>query len=212
MNRFNSYFKRMNSIAIEAFAEYRTAESNLRKAEEQKSEYRRSGMADAVKNSRIEAELLAANEDRKAARRTLENRLTDIQKLRKELAEALADYYSVSPAALDMNTLELLKSGILKPNEYAKLMREAQTDNNSTMVRIIAKYAKEAAEVEIKERGEDSVAARELRYISHAANQYNGNNYLEAFDNLADIYNRALNNPYFIEHWEEFTSPLIDEM
>jgi hypothetical protein len=66
--------------------------------------------------------------------------------IRKRVEEAFYRVYSVVPEDIDANTLELLKSGILKDHEFFALAE--RFNNNGTMRRMIGKYAAERAERE----------------------------------------------------------------
>lgn len=214
MSNFNKYAKRVNEIAAEAFKEYRAAETALKKAEEQARQYpQRHGMVDAqyaAKSARAQADLLEAQQTYKQAKSRLIERESDIKNVRKELEAELESHYVADPAALDGNTLELLKAGILKPHEYSKLMKDAQANGNSTMVRVIAKYAGDAADAAGKKYGETSEQARTLRAITYNANADGSSEKLQAFDLLGDVFHRATNNPGMIDHWDELTSNTIE--
>jgi hypothetical protein len=210
MSKFNGYARKVDQIAKKAFAEYRAAENALKEAKQKASEYpHRGGMVNAeyaAKSARAQADYIEAKEAFSQAKKAFESHKSEIAAIRKELAAELNDYYAADPATLDSNTLELMKTGILKPHEYTKLMNEAQAAGNYTMQRMIAKYASEAAEAEGKRSGENSETARELRAISYTATQNAGGDHLRAFDVLADVYDRAVNNPGMIDHWDELTA------
>ena len=214
MSKFNSYARKVNDIATAAFEEYRKTEQAYKKAEEQARQYpQRHGMVDAqyaAKSARAQADFLEAKEAYRKAKSVLESHKSEIAALRKELVAELDDHYAADPAALDGNTLELLKSGVLKANEYGKLMEKAQSDGNYTMVRMIAKYAGDAAAERGKHYGDNDQTARELRAISYTANQNNGNETLQAFDLMSEVYTRSANNPAMIDHWAEFTADTVE--
>lgn len=214
MSKFNSYAKKVDEIAKNAFEEYRKAEAAYKKAEEQARKYpQRYGLVDAqyaAQSARAQADLLEAKSNMDTAKKAFEGHKSEIAALRKQLVSELDDHYAANPAALDNNTLELLKSGILKPNEYTKLISKAQSDGNYTMARMIGKYALEAAAKRSKEYGDDDQKAKELRLISFNADQDNGNDTLQAFDFLSDVYNRSVNNPSMIYAWDELTSAVVE--
>jgi hypothetical protein len=216
MSKFNSYARKVNDIATAAFEEYRKTEQAYKKAEEQAKKYpQRMGLVDAqyaAKSARAQADFLEAKEEYRKAKATLESHKSEIAALRKKLAAELDDHYAADPAALDSNTLELMKSGVLKANEYAKLLEKAQSDGNYTMARMIAKYAGDAAKQRGSEYGQNDEQARTLRAISYTANQNNGNDTLQAFDLMADVYSRATNNPGMIDHWGELTGNALENM
>ena len=216
MSKFNSYGRKVDEIAKAAFEEYRKAEAAFKKAEEQRSKYpQRGGMVDAqyaAKSARAQADYLEAKEAFTAAKRTFESHKSEIAALRKELVSELNDHYAADPAKLDSNTLELMKAGILKPNEYSKLMSKAQSEGNYTMARMIAKYAGDAAADMGKRYGENDEKARELRAISYTANQNNGSDTLQAFDLLSEVYTRSVNNPAMIDAWGQLTADAVENM
>lgn len=175
----------------------------------------RHGIVDAqymVKSARAQADYLEAKEAFRKARMVLESHTSEIEALRNELVSELDDYYAADPAALDTNTLELLKSGILKTIEYSKLMDKAQSECNYTMVRLIAKYAGEAAEQMGKKYGQNDEQARALRAISYAEKQNNGSDALQAFDAMSEVYTRTVNNPAMIDAWNQLTGDVLENM
>ena len=216
MSKFNSYARKVNDIATAAFEEYRKTEQAYKKAEEQARQYpQRMGMIDAqyaAKSARAQADFLEAKEAYRKAKGVLESHKSEIAALRKELIAELDDHYAADPAALDGSTLELLKSGILNGSEYAKLLNEAKAANNPTMVRMIGKYAADAAAARGEKYGQNDEQARTLRAISYTANQNNGNDTLQAFDLMSDVYSRSVNNPGMIDHWGELTGNALENM
>ena len=216
MSKFNSYARKVDEIAKAAFEDYRKAEQAYKKAEEQTRQYpQRYGIVDAqytAKSARAQADFLEAKEAMKAVKTALEGHKSEIAALRKELVSELDDHYAADPAALDSATLELLKSGVLKANEYGKLMDKAQSDGNYTMARMIAKYAGDAAEQRGSKYGQNDEQARTLRAISYMAGQNNGSDTLQAFDLLSEVYSRSVNNPAMIDAWGELTANAVENM
>jgi hypothetical protein len=214
MSKFNSYAKKVNNIATAAFEEYLKAEKAYKAAEEKAREYpQRNGIIDAAyaaKSARAQADFLDAKNNMAAAKKEFESHQGEIKQLRKELAAEIETEYTVDPTALDNNTLELMKSGILKPHEYKNLLEKAKKDNNHTMARMIAKYAGDAADVAAKKYGDNDTKTRDLRYISYTEKDYNGSEYLQNFDYLADVYSKAVNNPGMIKHWAELTEAAVE--
>lgn len=214
MSKFNYIARKVDEIAREAFSEYVAAAERLKAAEAKKKEYpQRRGLVDAAymaKSTRAEADVLEAKEAIKAAKKRLESHADDLAALRRELAAQLDDAYSVDPAQLDGATLELLKSGILTANEYSKLLHEAQEKGNVTMIRLIGKYAADAADELTAKYGQSDSTARALRLVSHESRKNSSSEYLKAFDYVADVYNRAVNNPGMIDHWEQLTAETVE--
>lgn len=214
MSRFNDYAKKLDEQAKAAFKVYRDAEAAYKKAEEQARQYpRRHGMVDAqyaAKSARAQADFMEAKQAFETARRTFRDSDRQFDGMRRELAAAIEDAYSADPAQLDINTLELLKSGILNAGEYTKLLTQAKTSNNPTMVKMIGKYAGEAAKAIGDSRGMNDREATALRAVVYSSKSYTGGNCLEAFDSLVSLYHRCTNNPGMIKEWDGLAGPVLD--
>lgn len=214
MSKFNHYVKKADEMAKAAFEAYRKAEKAYKDAEKKRNEYpQRHGMVDAqyaAKSARAQADFLEAKEAYEAAKRTFRDSGAQFKTMRSELAADLEKEYSVNPAALDSNTLELIKSGIMNAGEYMRLLKEAQAAGNHTMARMIGKYAADAAEARGSKYGQNDNEARNLRLVDYEAKANTGNDRLQAFDNMAELYNRCINNPAMIDHWDEFTADTVE--
>ena len=214
MSKFNSYAKKVDEMAKAAFEAYRKAEAAYKKAEEKAREYpQRQGMVNAeyaAKSARAQADYLEAKAALYAASRAAASHTSEIQAMRKDLAADLEKEYSVNPAALDSATLELLKSGIMNAGEYTKLLEQAKAANNPTMVRMIGKYAADAAKARGESHGMNDREAQALRMAEYNSRTYTGGDRLEAFDNMVSLYHRCTNNPGMIDHWGEFTAETVE--
>lgn len=87
---------------------------------------------------------------------------------------------TANPDAVDNNGLEILKSGILSADEYAAFAEKY--DNNPTMLRFVAKYAREAADA----MKEDPKARATLNSVAMAC-QDGRSAPLRAWDDLSKI-------------------------
>lgn len=214
MSRFNDYAKKLDEQAKAAFKAYRDAEAAYKKAEARAKEYpQRNGFVNAdyvAKSARAQADFLEAKQAYETARRTFRDSDRQFDGMRKELAAAIEDAYSADPAQLDSNTLELLKSGILNAGEYSKLLEQAKAANNPTMVRMIGRYAGEAAKARGESHGQSDREAQALRMAEYSSRSYTGGDRLQAFDNMVELYHRCTNNPGMIDHWGEFTAETVE--
>ena len=214
MSKFNSYAKKLDEQARAAFKAYRDAEAAYKKAEQKAREYpQRNGMVNAdyaAKSARAQADFLEAKQAFDAARRAFRDSDTQFNGMRRELAAAIDDAYSADPAQLDTATLELLKSGILTGSEYAKLLEQAKAASNPTMVRMIGRYAGEAAKARGESHGMNDREATALRMAEYNSRSYTGGDRLQAFDNMVELYHRCTNNPAMIDHWDEFTAETVE--
>ena len=209
MGKFYNYAQRMNEIAHATFAEYREKSDAVKAAESRYNAYPRRNGADSsymAKSARAEADLAEAKAQFEHCRRHLfEEQRRDIAVIRAELVEALNKEYAADPSKVDMQTLELLRSGIMSADEYSRLIDAAASSGNHTMVRLIAKSAADMAE-----KATDTDVARSYRLVSHRGKGNDSNEYLRAFDFLADTFNRCERNFALSTKWDELTSPVVE--
>jgi len=211
VSKFKSYAERVNEIARAAFANYIEAAGKQEIAEarykEETSPYKDPAHNDykqQAKAARAKAEMLDAQQEVRNAQKFLFEEAASIRAVGRELQEAVNREYSAKGEEVDLATLELLKSGILKPQEYFTLYETAQGNGNNTMCRLIGKYAGEAAE----NAPTNELQAR-LIALANAAQQTGGRAFIDAFSMLEDAYNRTANNPAMISSWGKITDSII---
>lgn len=134
--------------------------------------------------------------------------------IKKELEEAVKEDGTASPDAVDNNGLEILKSGILSADEYADFAEKY--DSNPTMLRFVAKYAREAADT----MKDDPKARATLNSVAMAC-QDGRSAPLRAWDDLSKICDHCsgqsrkgvTERPEHIinmgAHWEELSAEAI---
>ena len=106
----------------------------------------------------------------------------DFEKIRKKADSVFGDLYRVTPEALDLAGLEILKSGILSDNELLEFAE--RYEGNKTMTRMIGKFA--------GERAEKNPGNRELRKLAAVAQGSNDRPHLDAVDTLTMLADKAL--------------------
>ena len=213
MTKFNAYARRVDETAKAAFKQFRSAEHDFKKAQEQARKYPQRRGADArytAQAARAQADLLEAKARLDAAKRSFRDSGKQFEALRKELAAAVEKEFSADPAKLDGNTLELLKSGILTGREYKQLLAKAKSDGNPTLARLIGKYAGSAAEERSKKFGVHDPDATDMRVTAEDSKSFTGNDRVEAFDYLTNLYSRCTVNPSMIDHWSEFADHVVE--
>lgn len=209
MSKYQEHFRKANTTAKAAFMEYRKAEKAYQEAEAMYQKYpERLGLIDAeyaAKSARAKADFLQAKEALAAAKRTFARHADEISGMRKGLAADIAAANVASPDSMDMPTIELLKSGILTGGEYMTLLQKHA--NNPTMTRIIGKYAHDAAEARGRNPGDKEAA--NLRMAEYQARTNTGEEVLQSFDVVCDAFNRSVNNPAMIDHWDTLTGEIM---
>ena len=212
MSRFNEYARKADAYAKAVFEEYAEAERKLQAAESKRNAYPRKnglGYEYDAKSARFAAEYQEAKAEYEKLRREMRDYKADgFKPIRKELESAIADAFAANPEHLDAATIELLKSGIMSADEYNRLMSKATADNNPTMVRLIAKYAKDRADQADADRNTDT--ARAFRAVAYQGNSANGNSYLEAFDAMTSCFSRCMKNTALMSHWDELNGEIVE--
>ena len=209
MGRFNKYGTKLDMIVREALGEIEKAEKAEREAKRNFDKYPdRAGMSPdyAADQARAKANHIEAAAALKATRQNVPDQARqEMRELRGKLETALFEGFAARPDAVDMQAVALLNSGILKPQEYVYLVREALDKGNYTMARMIG----QAAEDEAK-KTDSTEAAPVLRVAAMEGKKDFSAHYLRAFDDLVDIANRCLNNPAIADQWGAFTRDTIE--
>ena len=210
MGKFYNYAQRMNEIAHATFSEYREKSDAVKAAESRYNAYPRRNGADSsymAKSARAEADLAEAKAQFEHCRRNLfENKRREIAAIRAELETAVRDTYAADPSKVDMQTMELLRSGIMSADEYSRLIDAATSNGNHTMARMIAQSAADMAE---RTKG-DADISRSYRLVSHRGKGLDGGEYLQAFDCLCRTFDRCERNFALSTKWDELTSPVVE--
>lgn len=205
MSQFNSFVQEVNDIAQASFEKIQDAEKAYKAAESKRNAtpFKKGlGYEYEAKAARAEAIYREAKADYDKLSRALPDQTrAEVAKVRAKLETAVNAFYTADPKAIDGNTMELLRSGILKPAEYATLFENANQANNATMCRLIAKAAADAAE-----SAKDDDVARQFRHTANRGRDVTGKPYMDAFDSMADALDRSLRRTYLIPKWDELTA------
>lgn len=211
MSKFNKYAKDMDAAFKSARTEYTAAVKKLQAAEQA----RHIAGADAMTRNLKELEYKAAEKDFWAASDRIWDQFNKTrQQLKNGLEADIKANNSANPDAIDSNALELLKSGIMTPDDYYALLDKY--DNNSTMLRLIGKYAQAAAD----DTTDDRAARGALLQVAQACKDGQGN-VMRAWDSISQVadycsgqaHGRREKPGYVIsmgEKWEQLATEAID--
>ena len=213
MSKFNRHARELDTIAKETFTNYREAETQLKAAQSRADElgkHASESAENAAKYARAQATLIEAKENMRAASDEFEAGRKSIKAIRDRLAAEISEEYAAKPEQIDLATIELMKAGVMSSSEYRRIFDAVRADGNSTMARIIAKYAAGEAEKAVRQNGEFDEEASGFRQIVFDGRHENGSEYLEAFDSFVNVYNRTEHNTALIGYWDELTSAAIE--
>lgn len=186
MSQYNQYAKKLDNAFKTARDEFSTAYNNWQKAK-QDNDAAQAWREETYKGENelrrqiAKADLLRAEQAlRETETRIWANFDREKASIRADLETAVRANSAANPDDVDANALELMKSGILTADDYFTLADKY--DNNPTMLRLIAKWAKETAnnkDADPKMRGALYMLADQCR---------NGrNSTMRGFDDLCRI-------------------------
>ena len=165
MSRYNHFARDLDIAFRAARDEYAAAYDNLEQARQADTDAKawRPNDNEEDKRLRIATAGLELNKS-DAAFKIAEARIWSeldmkCKELRKELEKDVQKNSLANPDAIDANALELLKSGALTVEDYSAFSEKYS--GNSTMLKLVAKYALEASE-----KTDDVKAAVALRILS----------------------------------------------
>lgn len=216
MSRFNDFARRANEIALAAFDEFLTAKAAFEAAEKAEREQPiKTGLVSATYQAEAHkrhAAYLEARSNLDKARRKLQDKESEFEKLRQELEPAVQEAYSVNTEDLDGATIELLKTGTLKSADFVKLYNGFIESKNATMTKVVQKYAEEASKAAEKKYGEHDPETVTLRQVAANCAQFDGAEYLQGFDYLTDCFHRCAAHPdSMIPVWGRLTGELVEK-
>lgn len=202
------YFEYADAKARLLFAEYKKLEANYKEAEALAREYpERSGLvADdyRAKAIRAKARLIEARDALATKEKEFHSLYDELKRYTKELEKELVSANEADPKKLDHDTIYLLESGILSASEYSKLY--TANSGNPTMQRIIKKHIDEAVgKIPANDTSAESINMRVL------ASQANGDNTLDNYNIVLDIFGRTLHNKHMCDEWDNLAAPIIAE-
>lgn len=210
MSKYNSYAKKLNETAKALFDDYTKAAQAYESAKKSHDghPYSRGSAGlipaeQAASLARAKADMLEAKAQYEAAKNALVNGKETMRSIQREFVDALEADICINPLDLDLATVEILKSGILRSHEYAKLI--SANKDNPTMSRVIGQYAKQALK-SAKERAD----MLNLTDAIKASEQADGGAYREAFDSFCAVYDKCARTPAMIPHWDELTSAAVE--
>lgn len=197
-----SFVREADRAAREGLKKYEAAVEAQRKAEKERTYLNRGDVDYNMKKSRADYEYYQAEAAVKRIRRELENEYEPrISRIAREAAEGVVKAARVKPEDVDLAALELLKSGIMRPGDYYEMLEKYS--NNTTMRRLVGKYADEAGK-EAAESG-DTQARAALLNIGRMGKETPDSDTVDGVNLVAEVFRRCIRNPGLISKYDELT-------
>ena len=165
MTKYNVYAKQLDAAFRTARDEYAKSYAELQAAQQANEDAGAWRPDDDAANKQLRTATAALDLNRAAAEfKIAGGRIwaefdVKCKELRKGLEKAVQKDGLANPEAIDANALELLKSGVLTVEDYSAFSEKYS--GNSTMLKLVAKYALEASE-----KTDDVEDAAALRILS----------------------------------------------
>lgn len=215
MSEYSSYAQRLNTAFLAFRRDFQAAYNALQQARENASKPGR----DALKKQIAALELEEATKNmRKETMRLWDRFRAERRTIRAELENAIKAAELANPDEIDSNALELMKSGVLNSSDYVALAE--RFDRNTTMLKLIAKHAHEAAEAARAAGNNNERSALNSVYI---ACKDGDSAILRMFDSLSEVsdycrgerFEGDRSRPEHIAamsgKWEDFTAVAIED-
>ena len=176
MSKYNHFAKDLDAAFRAARQEYAEAWDKFQAAQNAR------GQGDAMQRQRAELKYQQAELDFKEAEARIWPEFNRRRaELRSKLERELRGDNAANPDAIDPNGMELLKSGFLSADDFYSLVEKY--DDNPTMLRFVARYAKEAADNMDRTQAKDRGA---LYQLAQVCSQGQGRT-MRAWDDLSRI-------------------------
>ncbi len=158
MSKYNRFAKDLDVAFRAARQEYAEAWSKFQAAKDAR------GQGDAMQRQRAELKYQQAELDFKEAEARIWPEFSRRRsELRSQLEREVRGDGLANPDAVDLNGLKLLESGALSVDDYYSFL--ARYDDNPTMIRFVAKYAKDAADAMDSTQAKDRGALYHLAHV-----------------------------------------------
>ncbi len=214
MGKYHDIAEKFDKMAQQAFREYAAAEKSYREAREAKLKTPlRSGwgVSPEYMIKAQEADLCYRKADAafREAKSAYRAKLAEVRELRSELESQLKESLMADPKEFDVDTVNLLKSGMCNAADVESLYHKAKDSGNVTMQRYISSHAAEMAK-----KATDDDSRRRMNYIASETKNRGElqRSPLDAFDVMQNVFTRCINNPRMIEHWSELTGEAQETM
>lgn len=207
MSKFNQFARRLDKVVKDAAEELKNAKAVVIDAEHiaEKANNRRGLNAETrLEASMADAKLQKARDDYRSVKFCTEKIRDAVADIRKEFIAAVDEEYAAKPADVDLQTVELLRSGVLEERDYINLLNNAP---NRTMKKMVAnsfdKWIDENKMI-------DQAKAYRLRNMVAAQRQDESQKIIGAFDYLADAASRASRNEALFDRWDEIAGNIVE--
>lgn len=205
MTRYNDYAKRIDAAARDALAVIVAADERVKRAEKLAQDANASH--DARRIHHAKGDLLDAQDEVRAARKSAENTLEIIGGIRKELGAAIDRDNIVNESDVDAAAVELLRSGVMTPADYNAMAN--RFSSNRTMLRLCAKYAQDAARE--AQSANDERMATDYRTLAVRVNEsLSGRRYESGVEVIVDAFTRCIRNHAMIKDYPALTSDIVE--
>ncbi len=150
MGKYHGYAQKLDEAFRAARDEYAASYAKLQQAEQERAkegewfEERYIGERETRK-ARAEANFLEAKAEFEAKESSIWSAFNETRRaIRAGLEREVKKNSLVSASEVDSNALELMKSGVMTADDFYKFAEDF--DSNPTMLKLVSKYAKEAAD------------------------------------------------------------------
>lgn len=208
--------EKFNEIVTEALSEIDTIDQFLSHAEAESAKYPKSTaglVVDAqflANRAQAEATLAQARAVRAKSDVALSGYDERLASLRGQYCEQLHEKYDSRSKDIDSNLMTLLQSGTMSTADYVRAADDMLARDNFTMLRIVGKSAKDAAEAIDGSTPQGQNKRMELMAVAAKCNTDYIGSQLEIFDGLCEIYRTCKRNRHMSGSWNELSGRMLN--
>lgn len=219
MSKYNHYAQDLQAAFLEARQGYTEALENYEAAKKAKEDAQQwtpekyEGQ-NAARRARAEADYKVAEAEFEVARVKIWDVMNQKRReLRSALEKELKANRLANPDDVDERAVKLLESGIMTADDYCEFM--GKYDDNPTMLRLIAQYARDAAD-----GTDDHAAGLALRHVVYLCESGQGSvmRNWESLSKVVDYCSGQANGrqeqPSYVlamaNHWEELAGEAVE--
>jgi len=211
MKNYKKYAKEANEVIKSAFNEIQKAERAHLDAKTRQEAFKHKRFDNELDarmyQAQAEADYIRTQKELKELKaRVLSDTQEKLQGVRKALQAQISKDTALKPDKMDTSTITLLESGVLKATDYKELLDNAISEDNATMIKLIAKYA----EKRVHDTALDPHERQTYLAVSSEASMNTGDAVIDNFDTFGAIFERSVNNTRLIDSWDTLTAPIID--
>ena len=216
MGRYSQYGQELDKIARKTFADFQEAEKEYREARAERGKHPIRHGWGITPDEELAAKLAdaifrKAEERFRAQKKQFEVTMRGVKSLRAKLEKEVIEDLMADPAQMDQKTIDMLNTGICRPEEIRAAYDKAAEAGNVLMMRWIGQFAADEAR-KTETKPEARAVLSQIASEGKNADIREKSGTLAGFDTMVDVLQRFGHNPRMADHWDELTADVKESL